>query len=73
MKTNHLKRSAILLAASFALGIVFVVLHNVLSGLINVEEPVFFVLAIIAIALLIPASIIYFIVSLIMWFLKKGL
>ena len=36
-----------------------VVLHNIISGLLNIEEPVFFILAVIVIPIYLIISLIY--------------
>jgi uncharacterized membrane protein YhdT len=47
------------LALIAVIWIVFVVLHNIISGLLNIEEPVFFTIAVIVIPVYLIISLIY--------------
>lgn len=50
-------RCALLAAFAVALFVVSVVLHNLVSGLLGVEEPVFFLLAVVVAPLLFVAGV----------------
>jgi len=67
---KHLKYSFITLGALFLLLPVFIVLHNFVSGLLRIEEPLFFFLALFS-AFAIPLAVFYVILAGIITVLKK--
>jgi uncharacterized BrkB/YihY/UPF0761 family membrane protein len=67
---KHLKYSFITLGLLFLLLPVSIVLHNFVSGLLGIEEPIFFFLALFS-AFAIPLAFIYVILAGIITVFKK--
>jgi len=69
---KHLKISSIITGVSFALLLISIILHNLISGLGGFEEPLFFSLFLI-LALVLPFALFYLSVVSIIILIKKGL
>jgi len=67
---KHLKYSFITLGLLFVSLPIFIVLHNYVSGILRIEEPLFFFLALFS-AFAIPLALIYVIIAGIITFIKK--
>tara|TARA_Y100000310_G_C20584294_1_gene764612 strand:+ start:1119 stop:1334 length:216 start_codon:yes stop_codon:yes gene_type:complete len=59
---KNIKKALKLIGLAIGLFILFAILHNLVSGLFSVEEPVFFILALATGLIGLPASIIYLVV-----------
>ncbi|MAG07899.1 hypothetical protein CMO89_00330 [Candidatus Woesearchaeota archaeon] len=62
---KYIKKALKLIGLAIGLFIVFAILHNLVYALFNVEEAVFFILALAAGLIGLPASIIYLVVAII--------
>ncbi len=67
---KHLKFSLITLVSLLVFLPLSIILHNYLSGLLRIEEPIFFFLALFS-AFAIPLAFIYVIIAMIIAALKK--
>jgi len=67
---NHLRKAALLTGLSFGLILPSLILHNLLSGLLRIEEPFFFLLTLF-LALVFPFALAYLSVISTIIFIKK--
>ena len=67
---NHLRRAALFTGLSFSLILPSMILHNLLSGLLRIEEPFFFLLTLL-LALVFPFALAYLSVISMIIFIKK--
>jgi uncharacterized BrkB/YihY/UPF0761 family membrane protein len=68
--TKHLKRSFVILGLLFFCLPVFIILHNLISGLLGIEEPLFFLLSLLS-AFALPLAIFYVFIALILSVISK--
>ncbi|OGV89520.1 hypothetical protein A2Z41_01585 [Microgenomates group bacterium RBG_19FT_COMBO_39_10] len=68
---KHLKVASLLTGNSFALLVISIFLHNFISGLLRIEEPIFFSLFLI-LALVLPFALLYLAVVSVIFLIKRG-
>ncbi|HUV42756.1 MAG TPA: hypothetical protein VMY36_02500 [Patescibacteria group bacterium] len=68
---KHLKIASLITGVSFALLILSILLHNFLSGLLGIEEPIFFSFFLV-LALILPFALLYLAIVSVIFLIKRG-